>query len=164
MEPYAPSPGADPFAASMKLVTTLVGELQAAEAAGLTAYELEQLVADRGREVLRQMVQDHLDLRAAREEETAREHGAAVAGADGIARSRVETGHRRLLGHAVRHGAGDPVRLALPGSGQLLPRRCGLVAARRPGTPTPWPAWPCWRPRAARSKWRTPRRPAAAGR
>jgi hypothetical protein len=71
MEPYALIGGADPFAASMKLVTALVAELQAPEAAGLTAYELEQFVAGRGREVQRQMVQDHLDLRAAREEETA---------------------------------------------------------------------------------------------
>jgi hypothetical protein len=29
MEPYAPMGGADPFAASMKLVTALVAELQA---------------------------------------------------------------------------------------------------------------------------------------
>ena len=29
MEPYAPIPGADPFAASMKLFTALVAELQA---------------------------------------------------------------------------------------------------------------------------------------
>jgi hypothetical protein len=57
MEPYAPAGGADPFAASMGLVTALVAELQEAGAAGLTAYELEQLVAGRGREVLRQMVQ-----------------------------------------------------------------------------------------------------------
>ncbi len=49
MEPYAPIGGADPFAASMKLVTALVAELQAPEAAGLTAYELEQFVAGRGR-------------------------------------------------------------------------------------------------------------------
>jgi hypothetical protein len=39
------------------------------------------------------MVQDHLDLRAAREEETAREYGRAVVGPDGITRGRVETGH-----------------------------------------------------------------------
>jgi hypothetical protein len=83
MEPYAPIGGADPFAASMKLVTALVAELQAPEAAGLTACELDQFVAGRGREVQRQMVQDHLDLRAAREEETAREHGTAVAGRTG---------------------------------------------------------------------------------
>ena len=83
MEPYAPIGGADPFAASMELVTALVAELQAPEAAGQAAYELEQFVADRGREGQRQMVQDHLDLRAAREEETAREHGSAVVGRTG---------------------------------------------------------------------------------
>ncbi len=41
MEPYAPMPGAGPFAASMNLFTALVAELQAPEAAGLTACELE---------------------------------------------------------------------------------------------------------------------------
>ena len=65
MEPYAPIPGAGPFAASVDLFTALVAELQGAEAAGLTAYELEQFIAGRGREVQRQLLQDHLDLRAA---------------------------------------------------------------------------------------------------
>jgi hypothetical protein len=126
MEPYAPIGGADPFAASMKLVTALVAELQAPEAAGLTAYDLEQVVADRGREVQRQMVQDHLDLRAAREEETAREHGAAVAGADGITRSRVETGHGRLL--ATLFGTVQVRRCAWrrPGAGNLYPADAAL--------------------------------------
>jgi hypothetical protein len=126
MEPYAPIGGADPFAASMKLVTVLVAELQAPGAAGLTAYELEQFVADRGREVQRQMVQDHLDLRAAREEETAREHGTAVAGADGITRNRVETGHRRLL--ATLFGTVQVTRCAWrrPGAGNLYPADAAL--------------------------------------
>ena len=43
------------------------------------------------------MLQDHLDLRAAREEHSAREHRAPAAGADGITRSRLDSGHRRLL-------------------------------------------------------------------
>ena len=126
MEPYAPTPGADPFAASMKLVTALVAELQAPEAAGLTAYGLEQFVADRGREVQRQMVQDHLDLRAAREEEAAREHGRAVAGPDGITRSRVETGHGRLL--ATLFGTVQVTRCAWrrPGAGNLYPADAAL--------------------------------------
>jgi len=47
MEPYAPIGGTDPFA-SMKLVAALVAELQASEAAGLTAYELEQFVVGWG--------------------------------------------------------------------------------------------------------------------
>ena len=126
MEPYALIGGADPFAASMKLVTALVAELQAPEAAGLTAYELEQFVAGRGREVQRQMVQDHLDLRAAREEETARQHGTAVAGADGITRNRVETGHRRLL--ATLFGTVQVRRCAWrrPGAGNLYPADAAL--------------------------------------
>jgi hypothetical protein len=126
MEPYAPMPGADPFAASMKLVTALVAELQAPRAAGLTAYELEQFVAGRGREVLRQMVQDHLDLRAAREEETAREQRTPAMGADGIPRSRVETGHSRLL--ATLFGTVRVARCAWrrPGAGNLYPADAAL--------------------------------------
>ncbi|HET9967621.1 MAG TPA: hypothetical protein VFQ68_05255 [Streptosporangiaceae bacterium] len=124
----------------MRLVTALVAELQAADAAGLTACELEQFAAGRGREVLRQMVQYHLDLRAAREEETAREQRVPATGADGITRTQVETGHRRLLATlfgTVRmarcgwHGAGGTVRVAPPGGGQ-------------PGTMTPAACWlPC---------------------
>ena len=126
MEPYALIGGADPFAASMKLVTALVAELQAPEAAGLTAYELEQLVAGRGREVQRQMLQDHLDLRAAREEETAREHGTAVVGPYGITRGRVETGHGRLL--ATLFGTVQVTRCAWrrPGAGNLYPADAAL--------------------------------------
>ena len=97
MEPYAQIRDASPFAASADLFTALVAELQAAEAAGLTACELEDLLAERGREVQRQLLQDHLDLRAAREEQAARQHHPAVTGADGITRTRVEAGHHRLL-------------------------------------------------------------------
>jgi hypothetical protein len=126
MEPYAPIEGAAPFAASMKLVTALVAELQAPEAAGLTAYELEQVVDGRGREVLRQMVQDHLDLRAAREEQAARERCSPAVGADGIPRTRVETGHRRLL--ATLFGTVRVTRCAWrrPGAGNLYPADAAL--------------------------------------
>jgi hypothetical protein len=97
MEPYAPTPAAGPFAASADLFAALVAELQAPEAARLTAAEAEELLAGRGREVLRQMLQDHLDLRAAREERNAREQHAPASGADGITRTRLETGHCRQL-------------------------------------------------------------------
>ncbi len=72
------------------------------------------------------MVQDHLDLRAAREEETAREHGRAVAGADGITRNRVETGHRLLL--ATLFGTVQVTRCAWrrPGAGNLYPADAAL--------------------------------------
>jgi hypothetical protein len=110
----------------MKLVTALVADLQAPEPAGLTAYELEQFVAGRGREVLRQMVQDHLDLRAVREQEAARERGRAVMGADGVTRGRVETGHRRLL--ATLFGTVRVTRCAWrrPGAGNFYPADAAL--------------------------------------
>src|ERR1700745_1931811 len=101
MEPYAQSGDAGPFAASADLFTILVEELQSAGAAGLTACELEDLLAERGREVQRQLLQDHLDLRAAREEQAARQHHLCATGADGITRTRVEPGHHRLLGTVV---------------------------------------------------------------
>src|SRR6266581_8196518 len=126
MEPYAPIPGAGPFAASLDLFTALVADLQAPGADGLTACEVEELLAGRGREVLRQLLQDHLDLRAAREQEAAREHGASTVGADGIARSRVETGHSRLL--ATLFGTVRVTRCAWrsPAAGNLYPADAAL--------------------------------------
>ncbi|MGH3192658.1 MAG: ISKra4 family transposase, partial [Streptosporangiaceae bacterium] len=95
MERYAPVADADPFAASADLFTALADELAGAGAAGLTEYELEDLVDGRGREVLRQLLQDHLDLRAAREEQAARDQHPAATGSDGVTRTRLETGHGR---------------------------------------------------------------------
>jgi hypothetical protein len=64
----------------------------------LTHHQLEEFIDDRGREVLRQLVQDHLDLRAAREQQSAAATArAGVAGADGVVRHRVEKGHRRAV-------------------------------------------------------------------
>ncbi len=125
MEAYAPLPPGDPFAASGTLFTALAADLAGPGAAGLTACELEELLDARGREVLRQLLQDHYDLRAAREERRARARrgkGAPATGADGIARTRLESGHCRLL--ATLFGT---VRVA----------RC---AWRRPGAPNWHPA------------------------
>jgi hypothetical protein len=133
VEPYAQIPGAGPFAASADLFTTLVAGLQTAEAAGLTACELEDLLAGRGREVQRQLLQDHLDLRAAREEQAAREHHMAAAGADGITRTRLETGHHRQL--ATLFGTVQVTRCAWrrPGAPNLCPADAALsLPACRP--------------------------------
>ena len=73
-----------------------------------------------------------LDLRAAREEETAREHYRAVAGPDGITRGRVETGHGRLLD--TLFGTVQVTRCAWrrPGAGNLYPADAALsLPARR---------------------------------
>ena len=133
MEPYAQIGGAGPFAASADLFTTLVDELQSAGAAGLTACELEDLLAERGREVQRQLLQDHLDLRAAREEQAARQDHLAAAGADGITRTRVEAGHHRQL--ATLFGTVQVTRCAWrrPGAPNLCPADAALsLPACRP--------------------------------
>jgi hypothetical protein len=121
MEPYAPIPDTAPFAASVNLFTALVTDLQGPAAAGLSASELEELLAERGRAVLRQLLQDHLDLRAAREEQAAREQRSPAVGADRIPRPRLETGHGRLL--ATMFGTVQVTRCAwrCPGAGNLHP-------------------------------------------
>ena len=110
MEPYAPIPGAGPFVASADLFTALVAELEGPGTDGLTACELEDLLAERGREVQRQLLQDHLDLRAAREEQAVREHPASATGADGITRTAdrfgLAWGGSRVQGLDVTGGTG----------------------------------------------------------
>ena len=133
MEPYAQIRDVSPFAASADLFTILVGDLQSAEAAGLTACELEDLLAERGREVQRRLLQDHLDLRAAREEQAVRQHHVPATGADGVTRNRVETGHGRLL--ATLFGTVQVTRCAWrrPGAPGLCPADAALsLPACRP--------------------------------
>jgi hypothetical protein len=126
MEPYAQIRDASPFAASADLFTALVAELEGPGAAGMTACELEDLLAERGREVQRQLLQDHLDLRAAREEQAVRRHRVPATGADGITRTRVEAGHRRLL--ATLFGTVQVIRCAWrrPGVPNLCPSDAAL--------------------------------------
>src|SRR5262249_20677583 len=99
-----------------------VEERESGGGAGLTACEREDLLAERGGEVQRQLLQDHLALRAAREEQAARQHHPSATGADGVTRSRLETGHGRLLATL---------------SGTVQVTRCGW---RRPGAPDLCPA------------------------
>jgi hypothetical protein len=92
-----PCAAADPFAASRSVFDALALELGAEQAAGLGHAELEELLELRGRELLRQLLQDHLDLRQLREEHAVRARPAPVAGADGVVRGAVEAGHARGL-------------------------------------------------------------------
>ena len=66
--------------------------LASEEAAGLQHGELEEQLEVRGRELLRRLFQDRLDLTAAREE---RRHD--VTGEDGVVRTRAEKGRTRPL-------------------------------------------------------------------
>ncbi|WP_406276930.1 hypothetical protein OH799_07060 [Nocardia sp. NBC_00881] len=68
MTRYGTPASADPFAASKTSFESLVADLENVETAQFPHNQLEDLIKGRGRQVLRQLLQDHLDLRAATEE------------------------------------------------------------------------------------------------
>ncbi len=111
---YATPRDADPFAASRALFESLIGVLEEGPATGMTHTELEDLLTDTGRELLRRLLQDHLDLRAIREERelTERLHRGERPGG----RTRLERGHHRALATVV--GTVTVHRAALRASGQ----------------------------------------------
>ena len=76
MAAYSAVPPDDPFAVSKGMFAALAAELAGPAAAVLTACELEELLDERGREVLRQLLQDHYDLR----EDAGRTAGPGAAG------------------------------------------------------------------------------------
>jgi len=80
------------FAGPREQFEAITGWLGGPEAAGLTHAGLEDELATRGRELLRQLLQGHLDLRAAAEPRLAQ-----VTGADQVPRARAEAGHSRAL-------------------------------------------------------------------
>lgn len=82
----------DGFARSRDRFEEVVGFLDGQGAAGLTHAELEDRLDTDGRELLRLLFQDHLDLRSRREEPLQE-----VVGADGVVRRYHEAGHARSL-------------------------------------------------------------------
>jgi hypothetical protein len=92
MSVYGQESQADGFAGSLRLVEGLIGWLDGADSAGLSHGELEDQLTVRGRELQRQFLQDHLDLRAVREERLPE-----VIGQDQVTRRYAEFGHERLL-------------------------------------------------------------------
>jgi hypothetical protein len=82
----------DAFDATRARLEAMCSFMGGEEAGSLTHSEVEKRLAADGRELLRQLYQDHLDLRAAREQRLG-----DVVDARGTARGTVETGHARPL-------------------------------------------------------------------
>lgn len=101
----------DGFTSSRQRFDGMLEFLDGAQAAELAASELEDRLARDGRELMRQMLQDHLAQRAQREVRLDR-----VADADGAARGTVEKGHTRGL-HTV-FGEVGVTRMAYRSRGQ----------------------------------------------
>ena len=126
MAAYCAVPPDDPFAVSRGMFDGLAAELAGPAAAVLTACELEELLDERGREIQRRLLQEHLDLRAGREEDEARGHPAPVTGTDGITRTRLEAGQGRDL--ATLFGTVTVTRCAWrrPGAANFCPADAAL--------------------------------------
>ncbi|MFE5587332.1 ISKra4 family transposase [Kitasatospora sp. NPDC056531] len=98
MKQYDTDATADPFARSVSAFETLMCTLSGGEAGTWTHAELEEHLEVAGRELLRQLLQDHLNLRAVREEEQLRAGARpVVVGPEGRVRPWRETGHERWL-------------------------------------------------------------------
>lgn len=98
MTPYDTQCTTDPFAYSLSAFETLIRTLSGGDASTWTHTELEEHLEMAGRDLLRLLLQDHLDLRAAREEEQVRaDAGPVVVGPEGQVRPWREPGHQRWL-------------------------------------------------------------------
>jgi hypothetical protein len=113
MPEYAPEAA---FARSRELFAQMEEWLADPQAAGLEHAALEEQLEARGREMLRRLFQDHLDLRAAREQR--REQ---VTGPDGIARTRAEPGHSRSLSTVFGPVEVSRIAYRAPGAGNVHP-------------------------------------------
>src|SRR6266498_2988570 len=90
--------GPDAFGASRAAFDELLATLGSAKAAGWTHDQLEEQLETDGRELLRRLYQDHLDLRALREQHAvATGRVVAITDAEGIGHRKVERGHVRHL-------------------------------------------------------------------
>ncbi|MEU3202266.1 ISKra4 family transposase, partial [Streptomyces sp. NPDC006996] len=104
MEPYDNRGTPEAFARSVSAFHLLTAALSGQEAGEWTHGELEEHLQEAGRALMRQLLQDHLDLRAMREEEhlVARPF-VRVTGPDGILRPWREKGHERWLSTVFGH-------------------------------------------------------------
>ncbi|MEU2624941.1 ISKra4 family transposase [Streptomyces sp. NPDC007157] len=99
MEPYDALPEPDPYSASRDAFERLISTLADGPAANMSHDELEVQLEQLGRDLLRQLMQNHLDQRARKEEDTMRADGGQplVIGPEGRPRTWRERGHRRWL-------------------------------------------------------------------
>ncbi|WP_125611929.1 ISKra4 family transposase [Specibacter cremeus] len=109
------------FIASQTQFTALVDFAAGDTAAAMDHADLEEQLSSRGRELLRQLYQDHLDLRARRERRLT-----ALTDAAGVTHHRVEAGHQRTLATVFGEVTVDRLAYRAPGQGNLHPADAAL--------------------------------------
>jgi hypothetical protein len=112
---------ADGFASSREQFESLVGFLDGTDAAGLDHAELEERIGRDGRELLRRLLDDHLALRAVREQRLD-----SVVGDEGVVRARVERSHARSLETVFGTVSVERLAYRAPGLANLHPADAGL--------------------------------------
>ncbi|MGW4995840.1 hypothetical protein ACWEQ3_51330 [Streptomyces mirabilis] len=123
MAPYTSAPQApDPFTATRTRMEEMLAHLSAPAMASATAEGLEDYITAAGREVLRQMLQDQLDARAAAEVRVE-----VVTGSDAVVRARAERGHRRLLATTLGRVESTRIAYRAPGAANLHPGDAALA-------------------------------------
>jgi hypothetical protein len=110
------------FDRSVGRFAELVTGLRGPRAAGLTHAELETWLETDGRKVVRALFQDHLDLRAVREQRLP----TPPVGADEVARTRMEKDHRRGLATVFGEVTASRMAYRAPGSANLHPADAAL--------------------------------------
>ena len=121
MQGYAAKSQGGAFAQSRAYYGELEEWLSGEEAGKLRHADLEDQLQERGRELLRRMHQDHLDLLAAREERRG-----GVTGRDGIARTRAEKGHGRPLATVFGQVRVTRIAYRAPGAPNVHPLDAAL--------------------------------------
>lgn len=112
MEAYNTIEEAHQFSLSKQKFESLIRRLKSKETSQLDHAALEELVDKDGREVLRQLYQDHLDLRAAQEEKQE-----SIQGSDGQYRNHRREGETKKL--RVIFGDVEVTRISYEGRGMM---------------------------------------------
>ena len=110
------------FTASREQFDQLLGFLDGTDAAAMAHAHLEDHLSSRGRQLLKLLLQDHLDLRASREQP----QPAPVTGADTVTRTRIETGHQRGLATVFGPVTVTRIGYRAPGADNLYPADAAL--------------------------------------
>jgi hypothetical protein len=109
------------FASSREQFESLVRFMDGTDAAGLDHAGLEERLDRDGRELLRRLLDDHLALRAVREQRLD-----SVVGDDEVTRGRVEHDHRRVLGTVFGKVTVSRMAYRALGRGNLHPADAAL--------------------------------------
>ena len=109
------------FASSREQFESLVRFLDGTDAAGLDHAGLEERLDRDGRELLRRLLDDHLALRAVREQRLE-----SVVGDDEVTRGRIEHDHRRVLGTVFGKVTVSRMAYRALGRGNLHPADAAL--------------------------------------